>query len=185
MSWIETVDDEDATGPLRESYDLAKDRRGKLSNIMRVQSLNPEAMQAHLDLYMSVMFGSSGLSRMERELIALAVSAANGCPYCVRHHAEALEHYWKETGRVQRFIDDPASVDLSERQRCMVEYARALTLQPSEMNEDAVTRMRGQGLSDGDILTVNLVVSYFNFVNRIALGLGVEFTETEAAGYRY
>ncbi|MFO8133128.1 MAG: peroxidase-related enzyme [Thermoplasmatota archaeon] len=185
MSWIETIDDEDATGELKESYDRARDRRGKLSNIMRVQSLNPEALQAHLDLYMSVMFGPSGLSRMERELIALAVSAANGCPYCVRHHAEALQHYWDDEGRVQRFVDDPAAVDLSERRRCMVEYARALTLQPSEICEDAVTRMREQGLSDEDILTVNLVVSYFNFVNRIALGLGVEFTEEEASGYRY
>ncbi|MGC9308191.1 MAG: peroxidase-related enzyme [Thermoplasmatota archaeon] len=185
MSWIHTISNEDATGALKKSYDMAMDQRGKLSNIMQVQSLYPRAMQAHLDLYMAVMFADSGLSREDRELLALVVSAANGCSYCVRHHAEALGHYWKDEGRVQRLIDDAASVTLSERQNCMVDYARTLTLHPSEMQESDVDRLRRQRLRDEDILAVNLIVSYFNFVNRIALGLGVEYTEDEATGYRY
>lgn len=185
MSWIRTVSEEDATGKLKEMYEQVKDRRGKLSNIMQVQSLHPEAMEAHLDLYMAVMFSRSGLTREERELIALAVSAANGCPYCIRHHAEALQHYWNDEGKVQQLAEDPTSVDLPERQRSMVSYARMLTLEPDGTNERQVEGLRARGLSDEGILTVNLVVSYFTFVNRIALGLGVEYSEDEATGYRY
>lgn len=185
MSWIRTISKGEASGQLKKIYDMVEDKRGKLSHIMRVQSLHPEAMQAHLDLYMTIMFGQSGLSREERELIALVVSAATGCPYCIRHHAEALQHYWKDEGRVQQLIDDPASVDLSERHRRMADYARALTLQPDEMDEGYIDGLRKQDLSDEDILAINLIVSYFNFVNRIALGLGVSFTEDEATGYHY
>lgn len=185
MSWIRTVNDGDATGRLKEIYDSVKKRRGKLSNIMRVQSLHPEAMEAHLNLYMAVMFGRSGLSREDRELIALVVSAANGCPYCIRHHAEALMHYWADEERVQQFVDNPGSVELSPLRRCMVDYARMLTLQPDRVNERTVEKLREQGQSDEDILTLALIVGYFNFVNRIALGLGVSVTENEAFGYQY
>ncbi|MDQ3522084.1 MAG: carboxymuconolactone decarboxylase family protein, partial [Gemmatimonadota bacterium] len=63
-------------------------------------SLHPAAMQAHMDLYMAVMFQRSGISREERELIAVVVSAANRCAYCVSHHAAALNAYWKDQERV-------------------------------------------------------------------------------------
>jgi uncharacterized peroxidase-related enzyme len=56
----------------------------------------PEAMNQHLDLYMTLLFGKSGLSRAERELIAVVVSAANECGYCISHHAVALKNYWNE-----------------------------------------------------------------------------------------
>jgi len=184
MSWIRTVGDADATGDLKEIYEEVQKRRGKLSNIMRAQSLNPEALRAHLDLYMATMFGSSGLSRMEREMVALAVSLANGCPYCIRHHGEALRHYWNNE-QVERFIDDPGTVELSERQRHLVNHARMLTLHPDEVDSDDIERLRMQELTDESILALTLIVGYFNFVNRIALGLGVSFTENEASGYRY
>lgn len=66
---------------------------------MRVQSLHPEAMRAHLDLYTTLLLSRSGLRRAERELIAVVVSAANGCAYCFRHHAEALRALWKGDAR--------------------------------------------------------------------------------------
>lgn len=104
MAWIRTIDESDADEQLAPVYDrLAKDR-GKISNIMRVQSLQPTAMQAHLDLYLSVMFGRSGMSREEREMIAVTVSAANRCDYCVAHHAAALNAYWRDTGRLKEFL---------------------------------------------------------------------------------
>jgi uncharacterized peroxidase-related enzyme len=79
--------------PLREVYDEIKDKRGKIAEIMRIQSLNPAAMRVHLDLYLQLMFRRSGLSRAERETIAVAVSAANRCAYCINHHQEALRHH--------------------------------------------------------------------------------------------
>lgn len=183
--WIRTVDEEDAGERLAGVYQRIRTERGKLSNIMRVQSLHPVAMQAHMDLYMAIMFGSSGLSRAERELVAVVVSAANGCAYCVSHHAAALRAYWKDEARVRQAAVDHRMLDLPPRLRVMVDYAEALTRTPGSVAERHVEGMRNEGLSDDDILGVNLVFSYFNFVNRVALGLGVGYSEQEVGGYRY
>ncbi len=185
MAWIRVIEESEAGDALRDAYDQVKGARGKLSNIMAVHSLNPEAMTAHMQLYASILFGPSGLSREEREMIAVVVSATNRCPYCLRHHAAALHHYWKDDDRLQRFLQDNSAVELPARARAILDYARRLTERPSEIGEADVAGLRNHGLSDEDILTVNLIAAYFNFVNRIALGLGVAFTEEEVRGYRY
>jgi uncharacterized peroxidase-related enzyme len=185
MSWIDVVLEADAEGKLAAIYETISGARGKVSNIMRVHSLKPKAMQAHMKLYLSVMFGRSGLSREERELIATAVSAANDCPYCKHHHAAALDAYWQDPERVESFMNDWRSVELSERETALIEYAVKLTRTPGEMQQGDVERLRERGLDDEEVLATNLVTSYFNFVNRIALGLGVEFSESEMSGYHY
>ena len=87
MSWIEEIEVDAADGKLADIYAKLIKQRGKVANILKVHSLNPTAMGNHLDLYMTLMFGKSGLSRREREAIAVVVSASNNCAYCVRHHA--------------------------------------------------------------------------------------------------
>ena len=77
MSWIDEIEVGEADGRLQEMYAELVKKRGKVSNILKVHSLNPEALGNHLDLYMTLMFGKSGLSRLEREAIAVVVSAAN------------------------------------------------------------------------------------------------------------
>ena len=96
MSWIEEIEVSEAEGRLAEVYAELTSKRGKVANILQVHSLNPNAMSNHADLYMTLMFGKSGLSRAEREAIAVVVSASNDCAYCVSHHAEALSHYIKD-----------------------------------------------------------------------------------------
>ncbi len=185
MSWIRTIEEDDAEGRLAEVYARIAARRGKVSNIMRVQSLAPEAMEAHLDLYLTLLFGSRGLSRAERELIAVVVSVENGCDYCTLHHAVALEAWWKDAERVARLRKDPAEAELSQREAALADYALALTRTPSRMNEADLGPLRDSGLTDEEILEANLIASYFNFVNRIAEGLGVEVSPEEARGYEY
>lgn len=158
--------------------------RGKIANIMRIQSLNPRALKAHLKLYLTIMFESSSLPRELRELIAVVVSSANKCEYCIRHHAEALNYYWRNEERIRRLIEDYKSVDLPNRIVKMLDYAVKLTLNPSSVSESDIMELKRCGFSDENILDINLIVSYFNFVNRIALGLGVEFTEEEIKGYK-
>lgn len=184
MPWIKTIDEEEATGELEEMYSGLKTKRGKVSNIMMVQSLNPRAMKDHMSLYMTLMFGRSGLSREEREMVATAISVTNGCGYCQDHHGEALNHYWKDDARLHAFLDDFGSANLTQRARVMIDYAVKLTKQPESMCEDDVRALRDTGFSDEDILNLNLITSYFNFVNRVADGLGVESTEEEMRGYR-
>ncbi len=120
MAFIDTVDEQAATGELEEVYDKLLRSRGKVANIMKVHSLNPRAMQAHMDLYLAVMFGRSGLKRAERELIAVVVSATNGCVYYVQHHAEALNSYWKDSERVQRLTRDFRHAGLSGRETALL-----------------------------------------------------------------
>jgi len=185
MAWIETISETEATGELKAVYDDILSSRGKMSNIMRIHSLNPPTMKAHIDLYMATVFGRMKVKRSERELIATMVSATNKCPYCITHHAEALMHYWKDRSRIDRVINDFRSANLSERELAMVVYAVKLTGSPSEMCEEDVEALRVAGFSDRDVLDINLIASYFNFVNRIALGLGVTFSDEEMAGFKY
>lgn len=81
MAWIKVVDESEADGALRESYEKVGAARGRLANILKVHSVHPEAMTAHLNLYRELMFGHSELTRKEREMIAVAVSVVNHCHY--------------------------------------------------------------------------------------------------------
>lgn len=81
MSWIRQIDPGDAEGRLREIYDDAVKRAGKVFRIVRLQSLRPDVLGPWIDYYKAVMFGPSGLTRIERELVATVVSRTNGCHY--------------------------------------------------------------------------------------------------------
>lgn len=81
MAWIKTIEPEEATGELKEEYDKAVRRAGKVFNILKVQSLNPAALKASIQLYLATMYGPSGLSRAEREMLGTVVSWANDCFY--------------------------------------------------------------------------------------------------------
>ena len=184
MPWISVIDEGEATGKLKEIYEELKEKRGKVGNILKVHSLNPQAMKDHADLYVTLMFGKSKLTREERELIGVIISITNGCKYCINHHAEALNNYWKDRERIEKLIQDFRSLELPERIIKMFEYAIKLTKTPNAINQNDINTLRECGFSEEEILNINLITSYFNFVNRIALGLGVEFTPEEVRGYK-
>jgi uncharacterized peroxidase-related enzyme len=183
MSWIKEIGADDANGKLAATYADLIAKRGKVSNILKVHSLNPDALGRHLDLYMTLMFGDSGLSRAEREAIAVVVSASNECPYCVNHHAEALRRYVKDEESLEMLINADGLETLHPRLSNIVRYAEKLTSAPAAMTESDLDELRAVDLSDHDILDLTLIVAYFNFVNRIALGLGVEYSKDEVGGY--
>jgi uncharacterized peroxidase-related enzyme len=185
MPYIRQINEDEAEGKLKEYYESLIKSRGKLSNIMKIHSLNPGSMMAHMDLYLKIMFGKAALKRDENELIAVAVSSANKCDYCMNHHGEALNFYWKDSERVKLVAGDYTKAGLNQRQTKMVEHAIKLTKNPYNVHEEDIQELRNAGLTDEEILSVNLVTSYFSFVNRIALGLGVEFSEEEVKGYKY
>jgi len=81
MAWIRTVRPEEATGKLKEIYDTAVNRAGRVFNILRLQSLNPRVLEASTGLYLAVMHGPSSLSRADREMLATVTSRANECFY--------------------------------------------------------------------------------------------------------
>jgi len=81
MSWIKIIEEEEADDELRQAYGAVGAARGEVANILKVHSLRPEVMTAHLALYRELMFGRSELTRAECELVAVSVSVANRCHY--------------------------------------------------------------------------------------------------------
>jgi len=183
MSWIEEIEVSEADGKLAEMYAQLLKQRGKISNILKVHSLNPDALENHLDLYMTLMFGKSGLSRLEREAIAVVVSASNDCEYCISHHAESLRQYLDDEETLKLLMTADGLETLEPRLSNIVRHAEKLTDVPGAMTEVDLGELRAVGLSDKDILDLTMIVAYFNFVNRIAVGLGVDFSEDEVRGY--
>ncbi|GAB4133513.1 MAG: peroxidase-related enzyme [Ignavibacteriales bacterium] len=185
MPFIKVINEKNAEGKLKEVYEEIIKSRGKLSNIMKIHSLNPDSMEKHMDLYKSIMFGKSKLSREQKEMIAVVVSVANKCEYCINHHAEALNFYWKNKNKIDEFISDYKTIAVDPKTRILLDYANELTISPNLVSQSTIDKIKSFGWDDEDILLTNLIVSYFNFVNRIALGLGVEFSEDEVQGYKY
>ncbi len=183
MSWIEEIEVGEADGKLAEMYGELVQKRGKISNILKVHSLNPQAMQDHLGLYMTLMFGKSGLSRLEREAVAVVVSANNECEYCVNHHTESLRHYLDDEETLNMLATADGLETLEPRLSNIVRHAEKLTSAPGAMTESDLDELRAEGLDDKDILDLTLIVAYFNFVNRIAMGLGVQYSAEELRGY--
>jgi len=184
MSWINEIDIADADENLKPIYEDLIQSRGKISNILKVHSLNPQALKAHLDLYMSIMFGKSGITRKERECIAVVVSRADNCEYCVNHHAESLSRYIKDEQMLNQIKKNYRLAHLPVRLEAICDFAHKLTTLPGEQSEKDIFTLKKHNLSDKDILDMTLIVAYFNFVNRIALGLGVAFNAEELIGYK-
>ncbi len=82
MARIKMIPEEKAEGKLKEIYDELIQKRGALSEVLMIQSLHPDSIRSHTKLYMDIMFSKTSLSRAEKEMIAVVVSAANGCFYC-------------------------------------------------------------------------------------------------------
>jgi len=188
MAWVPEMEPVEAEAEGNEELvsiyaDLVK-KRGKVANILKVHSQNPVAMKAHMDLYMSIMFARTGITRPESEMIATVVSQANSCEYCKNHHGESLNRYWKDDDKLKALTNGYKNIGLSEKDIAILDYAVKLTLSPGEMIEADVESLREHGLDDKAILNVALIASYFNFVNRVAMGLGVDYSDEEMKGYK-
>lgn len=184
MAFIKVIEHNEAEGDLKIVYDELIVKRGKLAEIHKIQSLNPESIVKHMDLYMTIMFGKSPLSRAQREMIAVVVSVANNCMYCQTHHAHALNHYWKDDKKIESLKRDFSKVDLSLIDLILCELAWNLTRIPSVTTENCINKLKALGVEDRIILDATLVIAYFNFVNRLVLGLGVHLETDNGVGYK-
>ena len=185
MPYINVIQPDQAEGELKEIYNKLIKSRGKLAEVHKIQSLNPDSIVKHMDLYMTLLFGKSPLKRYQREMIAVVVSAANDCEYCQLHHGEALNHYWGDEPKIVALREDYESVDLKKEDKVLCKLAWNLTEKPSEIKKEDIDVLKNQSFSDRAILDATLVISYFNFVNRIVMGLGVEPDAEEIKGYNY
>ncbi len=81
MAWIKIIEENEATGELKQIYETQRRQAGALANILKIHSLAPKTLSAHLDLYLAVLHAPGELSRAQREMIAVVVSSVNGCHY--------------------------------------------------------------------------------------------------------
>ena len=185
MTWIKTVDPKKANGRTKQVYESILEKRGHIANVFVAEGMEPEALAHQVDLYLELMLGQGPLSREEREMIAVMVSAANKSPYGTIHHAEALEKVEEDPEALTKMLAEFVSRNEAPRTKALLAYAAKLTLAPREVTEEDIKDLRDAGLSDQEILRANLVASYFNFLNRVTLGLGVQVEKVDARKYKY
>jgi len=178
MAYIKTIAESDAAGPLAELYKRVASPDGSVDNVMKIHSINVDALRAHFELYIAALHKRSPLSRIERELIGVVVSRANGCQYCQKHHAAGLDRIAAKTrpglGKAVLECDDSP---LTDRERAMAAYARRLTAEPGSISAADIAPLREAGLDDRAIHDLVQVVAYFCYANRMVTGLGVDLEE--------
>ena len=181
MPFVRTIPPEEAEGELREIYRAIGGVRGGIADIHQVQSLNPRALQAHLEIYKAIVFQRSTLSRVQRERIAVAVSAANQCAYCVAHHGESLRQLGESADRIAGLSRGKTPADLAPADAVLLEWARTAAVAPWSSGEVGVAQLRVHGFDDRAVLDAALTVAYFSFVNRLVLLLGVQLEQAYEA----
>ena len=185
MANIKEISYEDSTEELRAVYDHLLESRGKLANVHTIHSLNPQTLVDHMQMYLTIMFRKSPLKRYQREMMAVVTSATNRCPYCVVHHAEALDFFWKDKDRIDHLVKDYRELNLAPMDRALCGYARQLTKDSASAKvQEKLEQIKDLGGSDRLILDATLVVSYFNYVNRIVNGLQIQL-EDDPGGFKY
>lgn len=178
MSWIKTISYKDAAGTLKKLYDRVKGPDDNVDNVLKIHSLRPHTLKGHMVLYKSVLHhNGNSFPKWYLEALGTYVSKLNKCQYCVDHHAQGLKKNLADDSKfeqISRAIDQDSFEEIfDEKQLAGVNYARMLTLDHGSITERYIEKLRYQGFDDGEILEVNQVVSYFNYVNRIVVGLGV------------
>jgi uncharacterized peroxidase-related enzyme len=178
MSWIETKPYESSDGRLRSLYDRVKGPDGYIDNILQVHSLRPHTLAGHMALYKNVLHHNGNtFPKWLLETIGVYVSLLNGCSYCVEHHFVGLCNLLDEESRAQAIraaLEKNALTEVFDaREQAVLGYAWILTRIPAEVTAFHLGELRRAGLTDGEILEVNQVASYFAYANRTVLGLGV------------
>ncbi len=186
-AWIRMIPLEEATGKLKEMYQLALTPSGTVDNVMRAHSLRPHSMQGHLVLYRSVLHNPDNtLPFWFLEVVASYVSMTNRCAYSLTHHFANARRLMNDPARAQLVWEalQGAQPELAfaGKELAFLNYARKLTAQVGDMNKADWDALRAAGCEDGEILEVNQVCAYFNYSNRLLNGLGVT-TVGDVVGY--
>jgi uncharacterized peroxidase-related enzyme len=185
MSWIKSIPFDEATGKLKKLYQKVTGPKNNVDNIMKVHSLRPHTMEGHMALYKNVLHHSANtFPKWYLEALGVYVSMLNSCEYCVSHHLAGLKRLIGEEkgGEIFKALqNDTVATQFDKKRSAGFEYAKLLTLTPTQLTNTHIEVLRNNQLSDGEILEINQVVSYFNYANRTVLGLGV-VTEGDILG---
>lgn len=171
-AWLRVPGEDEAPPGVAELFDKASERLGFVPNVLRAYALRPRHLELWNAFYDELMRGESGLTKAQREMIAVVVSTINRCHYCMVSHAAALRKLTGDPVLVEQLRTNYKYAELELAERGMLDFVVKLTEQSSRCSEDDVEALRAAGWSDEDIMDITQVAAMFNFTNRLASGLG-------------
>ena len=188
-TWIEMLSVENATGSLKEAYDLAKTPAGTVDNVMRIHSQRPHTMVGHLTLYRSVLHHKDNtLPLWFLEAVGVFTSLLNNCEYSFKHHCTNMRRLLEDDERfasIETALRGQApEVAFSGKELALMRYTEKLTISPDKVEAADLEAAKSTGATDGEILEVNQVCAYFCYSNRTINGLGVTLAGDTVGYYK-
>lgn len=173
ISWFPVPQETDLPENLRGLFSKARQRLGFVPNVFRVYSFRPERLSAWFSHYKQLHEPTENLSAAEREMIAVAVSMANGCLYCLVAHGAALREALGDPILADRITLDYKRAGLSAKLTAILDFAVRLTKTPLECLESDLERLRRLGLTEYEVWDVIEIAAMYNFTNRMSQATGM------------
>ncbi|MEE4120087.1 MAG: peroxidase-related enzyme [Paracoccaceae bacterium] len=151
-----------------EYFAKCEDKLGVVPNVLRAYAFDTAKLDAFAAMYNDLMLAPSGLSKLEREMIAVVVSAVNRCFYCLSAHGQAVRALSGDPVLGEHLVMNWRTAPLDDRQRAMLAFAEKVTVESAKVEEADREALRTHGLTDRDIWDVAAVAAFFNMTNRIA-----------------
>jgi uncharacterized peroxidase-related enzyme len=155
---------------MAQYFAVCDEKIGFLPNVLAAYSFDQAKLRAFIGMYNDLMLGESRLTKLEREMIAVVVSAANRCYYCLVAHGQAVREMSSDPSLGELLVMNFRMAKLPEKQRAMLDFAHKLTATPAEVGESDRAALRKAGFTDRDIWDICAVSSFFNMTNRMATG---------------
>jgi uncharacterized peroxidase-related enzyme len=149
-------------------FEKCREKLGFVPNVLLAYAFDAAKLDAFAAMYNDLMLAPSGLSKLEREMIAVAVSAVNRCYYCLVAHGAAVRQLSGDPVLGELMVMNYRAARLSKRQRAMLDFAVKLTEQPWAVEEPDRAALRRAGFSDRDIWDISAITGFFNMSNRVA-----------------
>jgi uncharacterized peroxidase-related enzyme len=153
---------------MADYFKLCEAKLGFVPNVMKAFAFDMAKLEAFVAYRTDLMLGDSGLSKLEREMIATAVSAQNRCYYCVTVHGATVRGLAGDPVLGETLAMNYRAARLSKRQRAMLDFAVKLTAEPWTIEEPDRVKLRQAGFSDRDIWDIAAVAAFYNMTNRLA-----------------
>ena len=152
----------------KKYFDICQEKLGMVPNVLKAYAFDINKLDAFTSIYNELMLSESGLSKLEREMIAVTVSSINKCFYCLVAHGAAVRELSKNPILGEMIVMNYKMAPLDDRQKTMLEFTEKITKNSSDINEDDRQKLRNVGFSDRDIWDIANVAGFFNMTNRVA-----------------
>lgn len=159
---------------IQKYFDICDEKLGLTPNVLKAYAFDMAKLRPFMDMYNEVMLDDSGLSKLEREMIAVVVSSINRCWYCQVAHGAAVRQLSGNPQLGEAMVMNWRVADLDERQTAMLAFAEKITKVSSETSEADRQALRDVGFSDRDIWDIAATVGFFSMSNRMASAVGMK-----------